>query len=297
MASVLHDNVEVDVDVTQPEGDVRVRTKLSQWGVSFTVEEDNLIVSGWLNISIDAIMETDQKSTQLWIRIHEYFNTYKKPNWPERSVALLTNRWSTIQKATNKFCGCLAQVESIHPSGTNEQDNIEKAKLMYRSTQKGNYNLDHCWNLLRHQPKWQVHMDNLPTKRKKGCSTVTATNATDVEVCESMSINLERPLGKKAEKEREIKRKRKESSHVDFDERFDARLSHMESDRKITMIERREAVSQADRDRTEIIELKKKMEMEIISMNVDNMNAVQREYFKSLQMEIIEKCRNELNQM
>ncbi|KAF5470814.1 hypothetical protein F2P56_011303 [Juglans regia] len=174
---------------------------------------------------------------------------------------------------------------------------IEKAKLMYRSTQKGNYNLDHCWNLLRHQPKWQVHMDNLPTKRKKGCSTVTATNATDVEVCESMSINLERPLGKKAEKERETKRNRKESSPVDFDERFDARLSHMESDRKITMIERREAVSRADRDRTEIIELKKKMEMEIMSMNVDNMNAVQREYFKSLQMEIIEKRRNELNQM
>ncbi|KAG6653980.1 hypothetical protein CIPAW_05G114200 [Carya illinoinensis] len=177
MARVLHDNVFPKVEVTQPEGQVRARTKLSQRGVSFTVEEDNLLVSGWLNISIDAIRGTDQKSTQLWIRIHDYFNTYKNANWPEHFVGSLTNRWSTIQKATNKFCGFLAQFESMHPSGTNEQD------------------------------KWQVHMDNLPTKRKTTCSTVPAANAIDVEENENMSTNLERPLGKKSEKERGRKKK------------------------------------------------------------------------------------------
>ncbi|KAG6642268.1 hypothetical protein CIPAW_09G130900 [Carya illinoinensis] len=208
MARVLYDNIVYEVEVTQFEGQVRARTKLSQRGVSFTVEEDNLLVSGWLNISIDTIRGTDQKSTQLWIRIHDYFNTYKKPNWPERSVGSLTNRWSTIQKATNKFCGYLAQVESMHPSGTNEQDKIDKPKALYLSTQTSNYNLDHCWNLLRHQPKWQVHMDNLPTKRKMGCPTVPVPNAIDVEENKSMSTNLERPLGKKSEKK---KRKEKET--------------------------------------------------------------------------------------
>ncbi|XP_042950381.1 uncharacterized protein LOC122282498 [Carya illinoinensis] len=242
MARVLHDNVFPEVEVTQPEGQVRARTKLSQWGMSFTVEEDNLLVSGWLNISIDAIRGTDQKSTQLWIRIHDYFNTYKNANWPERSVGSLTNRWSTIQKVTNKFCGFLAQVESMHPSGTNEQDKIDKAKALYRSTQKSNYNLDHCWNLLRYQPKWQVHMDNLPTKRKTGCPTVPAAIAIDVEENESMSTNLERPL----------------------------------ADRRIMMIERRETAMKAEKDRAEIISLKKKkMEMEVMMLNVDNMNAVQ----------------------
>ncbi|KAG6660202.1 hypothetical protein CIPAW_03G089300 [Carya illinoinensis] len=218
MARVLHDNVFPEVEVTQPEGQVRVRTKLSQRDVSFTVEEDNLLVSGWLNISIDAIRGTDQKSTQLWIRIHDYFNTYKNANSPERSVGSLTNRWSTIQKVTNKFCGLLALVESMHPSGTNEQDKIDKAKALYRSTQKSNYNLDHYWNLLRHQPKWQVHMDNLPTKRKTTCSTIPAANAIDVEENESMSTNLERPLGKKSEKERGRKRKCEESCNSQFDE-------------------------------------------------------------------------------
>ncbi|KAG6654179.1 glutathione S-transferase T3-like [Carya illinoinensis] len=294
MARVLHDNVFPEVEVTQPEGQVRARTKLSQRGVSFTVEEDNLLVSGWLNISIDAIRGTDQKSTQLWIRIHDYFNTYKNANWPERSVGSLTNRWSTIQKATNKFCGFLAQVESMHPSGTNEQDKIDKAKALYRSTQKSNYNLDHCWNLLRHQPKWQVHMDNLPTKRKTGCPTVPATIAIDVEENESMSTNLERPLGKKSEKQRERKRKHEKSCNGQFDEK----LSNMEADRRLMMIERRETAMKAEKDRAEIISLKKKkMEMEVMMLNVDNMNAVQREYFKSIQIEILEKHRTELNEM
>ncbi|KAG6624250.1 hypothetical protein CIPAW_16G013100 [Carya illinoinensis] len=261
MARVLHDNIVYEVEVTQPEGQVRARTKLSQRGVSFIVEEDNLLASGG----------TDQKSTQLWIRIYDYFNTYKKPNWPERYVGSLTNRWSTIQKATNKFCGCLTQVESMHPSGNNEQDKIDKAKVLYRSTQKSNYNLDH------------LHMDNLPTKRKTGCPTVPAANAIDVEENESMSTNLEKPLGKKSEKQRERKRKHEESCNSQFDEK----LSNMEK-----------TAMKADKDMAEIISLKKKkMEMEVMMLNVDNMNAVQQEYFKSIQIEILEKHKTELNEM
>ncbi|XP_042977932.1 uncharacterized protein LOC122308785 isoform X1 [Carya illinoinensis] len=173
-------------------------------------------------------------------------------------------------------------------------EKIDKAKVLYRSTQKNNYNLDHCWNLLRYQPKWQVHMNNLPTKRKTGCSTVLASNAIDIEENESMSTNLERPLCKKSEKERERKRKREESSPNQFDEK----LSNMESDRRIAMIERREAAIRADSDSVKIISLKKKkMKMEIMMLNVDNMNAVQQEYLKSIQIKILEKHRNEWNEM
>ncbi|KAG2689166.1 hypothetical protein I3760_09G127700 [Carya illinoinensis] len=181
------------------------------------------------------------------------------------------------------------EVEVTQPEGQ-----IDKAKALYRSTQKSNYNLDHCWNLLRHQPKWQVHMDNLPTKRKTGCPTVPAAIAIDVEENESMSTNLERPLGKKSEKQRERKRKYEESCNSQFDEK----LSNMETDRRIMMIERRETAMKAKKNRAEIILLKKKkMEMEVMMLNVDNMNAVQREYFKSIQIEILEKHRTEFNEM
>ena len=34
------------------------------------------------------------------------------------------NRWSTIQLATNKFCGCFAQVERLNRSGSTEKDKV-----------------------------------------------------------------------------------------------------------------------------------------------------------------------------
>ncbi|KAG6724907.1 hypothetical protein I3842_02G006500 [Carya illinoinensis] len=46
----------------------------------------------------------------------------KKSTFCERSSNSLTNRWSTIQHATTKFCGALAQIEGRSPSGVTEQD-------------------------------------------------------------------------------------------------------------------------------------------------------------------------------
>lgn len=79
----IHDNV---FQTSQPEGEKRPPSKKLSRGVSFTVEEDNFLVSSWLNISIDIIHETDQKSTQIWERIDEYYFEYKKPSTHEQSV-------------------------------------------------------------------------------------------------------------------------------------------------------------------------------------------------------------------
>ncbi|KAF7119506.1 hypothetical protein RHSIM_Rhsim13G0193300 [Rhododendron simsii] len=39
---------------------------------NFTVEEDKLLVSAWLNISMDAIQGNDQKETTFWQRVKEF---------------------------------------------------------------------------------------------------------------------------------------------------------------------------------------------------------------------------------
>ena len=36
----------------------------------------------------------------------------------------LMNRWSTIQLATNKFCGCFDQIERLNQSGLTEKDKV-----------------------------------------------------------------------------------------------------------------------------------------------------------------------------
>ncbi|KAJ0432345.1 hypothetical protein HanIR_Chr17g0858171 [Helianthus annuus] len=35
-----------------------------------------------------------------------------------------------------------------------EQDKFDKVKIMYQSEEKCNFLFEHCWNLLKDQPKW-----------------------------------------------------------------------------------------------------------------------------------------------
>ena len=96
-------------------------TKRSQRGINFTVDEDIKLVSAWHNVSLDAVTSTEQKHTTFWDRIWSTFYNDKKFNCIKDS---LNSRWSTIQKETNKFCGCLAQIENW-----NESDKIEHDKV------------------------------------------------------------------------------------------------------------------------------------------------------------------------
>ncbi|KAG6636896.1 hypothetical protein CIPAW_11G142700 [Carya illinoinensis] len=92
-------------------------------GANFTLEEDKLLVSAWLNCSLDAVQGTDQKHSQLWEKIFEYFQQFKETT-NERTIKSLIHRWSVIQKATNKFCVKLAQVEGLNQSGMTDQDKL-----------------------------------------------------------------------------------------------------------------------------------------------------------------------------
>ncbi|KAF5481235.1 hypothetical protein F2P56_001903 [Juglans regia] len=193
----------VMIQTTPLNGEKRSPPKKVQRGASFTVEEDNLLVSGWLHISIDAIGGS------------------------------LINCWSMIQKCTNKFCAFLAQVESLHPSGATEQDKIEKAKIMYKEIEKGNFTVEHCWCQLRHQPKWQQHMNNLNTRRKPPDKHPANEQSPKVPD-DAVEENVERPPGKKLEKDNLRKRKAQESCDADFN----GVLEKMTADRRLFMGER-----------------------------------------------------------
>ncbi|KAG2725999.1 hypothetical protein I3760_01G092100 [Carya illinoinensis] len=127
---------QVEVIEIEPSG------RKTQRGNNFGNEEDLLLVEGWLETFLDAVQEKDQKHTMLWKRIHKYFEENKKFDFLHNYTSLM-NRWSTIQQATNKFCGYLAQVQGMHPSGFNEQDKV-----------------------LRFHPKWAEHMDMVKPKKK-----------------------------------------------------------------------------------------------------------------------------------
>ncbi|KAJ0111154.1 hypothetical protein Patl1_01974 [Pistacia atlantica] len=145
----------------------------------------------------------------------KYFHKYKNFE-SERTQVSLMNHWSTIQLATNKFCGCYAQIESRNQSGVNEQDKIANAKFLYQELTKSKFQFEHCWNVLRLQPKWKEDCQKKKPIKKKDKSPTptleTKVNFRDDNITSPNFVDIERPPGRKIEKDRK-KRKGKDTEN------------------------------------------------------------------------------------
>jgi hypothetical protein len=71
-ASELDDTQTHDAPIVQKDGLAAGKEK--KRSRNFSVDEDKLLVSGWLNISIDPIHGTEQALGTYWARIHKYFH-------------------------------------------------------------------------------------------------------------------------------------------------------------------------------------------------------------------------------
>ncbi|KAG6647879.1 hypothetical protein CIPAW_07G108700 [Carya illinoinensis] len=186
-------------------------------GANFTPEEDKLLVSAWLNCSLDA----------------QYKETTN-----ERTIKSLIHQWSVIQKATNKFCAKLAQVEGLNQSGMTEQDKFEKAKIMYQSLEKCSFQFEYCWHLLKDQPKWIWRA----TKDEKEFYRLKAEKIEYDKEKKEKKLRLEdERLRLEAEKMR-IEAEKEQSKIRQEDERLrleaeKVELSKKESDQRIMMMD------------------------------------------------------------
>ncbi|KAG2700665.1 hypothetical protein I3760_06G008900 [Carya illinoinensis] len=285
-------------------------------GANFTPEEDKLLVSAWLNCSLDAIQGTDKKHSQLWEKIFEYFQQFKETT-NERTIKSLIHRWSVIQKATNKFCAKLTQVEGLNQSGMTEQDKFEKAKVMYQSLEKCSFQFEHCWHLLKDQPKWIWRATKEDPKRRKTmspsptptrCSRATVDSVFDLKadhVMENEVMEPNRPIGRKAEKGkrkaqgqhaeenfqlRKMKYTLLEESRAKEKEFFRLKAEKMAYDKET---EARKLRQEDERLRLEAekVELaKKESDQRIMMMDISVMPELQRQFFQQLQREVMARC-------
>ncbi|KAL0015928.1 hypothetical protein SO802_002997 [Lithocarpus litseifolius] len=92
-----------------------------KWGSNFSVEEDKLLVSAWLNTSVDVINSNEQTQNTFRQRVWEFFMQYNTSS-TTRTVISLLSHWGAISEMTNKFAGCMAQVNAQHQSGITEED-------------------------------------------------------------------------------------------------------------------------------------------------------------------------------
>ena len=92
-------------------------------GSNFGIKEDKLLVATWLNTSVDAINSNEQTQNTFRKKVWEYFTQYNTSG-TTRTIVSLISRWGAISAKTNKFAGCMAQVNALHQSGITEKDKV-----------------------------------------------------------------------------------------------------------------------------------------------------------------------------
>lgn len=118
------DEVEEDEDAAAEELDLEDEGFLAQpplgRSANYNAIEDKLICKAWKKVALDAAMGTEQPGNTYWNRMTEYFNA--NTNGSRRSMESIRGRWKTINADYQKWAGCLAHVNRVNPSGTNEED-------------------------------------------------------------------------------------------------------------------------------------------------------------------------------
>lgn len=187
---------------------------------------------------------------------------------------------------------------------------------MYQGFNKTPFQFEHCWNILRHNPKWVSHSEKDKPKRR---SAVTSSPSTPESInlgeedddSPTSFVDLERPKGRKAEKERRNKR----NNHDSVISNLEGVLNVMMERKKKKHDEKNEILERACSQTQELIEIKikesekatireealirlkqkeveleeTKQEMKIMAMDLTCLDSVQQEYFLQLRQEIMER--------
>ncbi|XP_074376189.1 glutathione S-transferase T3-like [Apium graveolens] len=238
-----------EIPESQPQAEVP-KQKKGKRSKNFLIEEDMLLISGWLNISMDPVQGSNQTHTSYWNRIWKYFEENKGGITSERTANSLCNRWCTINEKVAKFIGFYNQICGRNQSGSNEQDKVDQAIEMYERIMKEKFMFMRHWNSLRFSPKYQASLakKNKPTKdRETSSPSVDSQHPTGLESDEMM----ERPVGRKAAK------KLKRAINETKDEEGLELLKTMQKDALAIASSRSEAVQMSLQLQKEMMHLQK----------------------------------------
>ena len=127
---LYNDIIQSNPTVLAPiQNEVVPKLRKSQRTNNFSIEEDKLIVSVWLNTSKDAITGNEQQGGAFWQRILQYLELHGV-NQEERSQSSIKSRWTDINAKCSKFVGFYCQIERLRQSGNTEQNNVRYKLLI-----------------------------------------------------------------------------------------------------------------------------------------------------------------------
>ncbi|KAL6578928.1 hypothetical protein OROMI_009144 [Orobanche minor] len=294
--------------------DVTKSSSAEKRGKNFNSDEDKLLVSAWLNTSLDAADGNNMKGDHFWKRIESYYIQGKNVGWPARTRSSLNHRWGIIQHDVNKFCGFLTQVEALRRSGVSNEDNIQEARRWYLGIVKSAFRFDHCWVLLKDQEKWKSRDQLCGIKRKKSSTSSNYSTLETVNLGEECDdVNKEnfnkRPGGRKAAKEKkrllgdvsgfttilcelkdEKQNSRVEKINLSIEQKSEflqLQKSHLSEAREANRIQN-EKLQMQSRIENEKLQLERDREdMNIMMKDLSSLDEEQKKYFQMRRMEIL----------
>ena len=115
------------------------------------------------------------------------------------------------------FCGSWKKATSIYLSGYSDEQLKDMAKQFYLDDYKeGPFTVEHCWKILRDEPKWHAVLEELENPNKRsldGEDEAIGTSRTPEAVGE-----LERPMGTQQAKKKRNGKGRVSDDDVSLDE-------------------------------------------------------------------------------
>ncbi|WVZ96290.1 hypothetical protein U9M48_041946 [Paspalum notatum var. saurae] len=243
---------------------------------NFSDKEDSLIVSAWLNISMDPVYGTNQTRGTFWKRVHAFYHKYKDFE-SDRTQSSISHRWASIQENVNKFCGCLARIEDRKQSGVTFQDKLVQALALFKQedNDKKSFQFMHCWNQLRNQPKWQEKrrlidtIKQAPNKKAKANMSSCPGTATPINVDSGNKDIVEnacpeadapkRPIGKKKAKEA-LWRGMQGEAYKEASEHFWGKKREFDAEKEKKKEERFNQSYELEKDRLRLDEKRAEME-------------------------------------
>lgn len=282
--------------------------------IYWSLDEDLLLVSAWLNTSKDPSAGDDQD--RFWGKVTEYFAKYSPPGARVRREKTISSRWYRTTQLVSNFAAIFKEVVQLNPSGKSFGDMLVDAHALYLGRTGKKFGLEHMWRALCNEDKWASHalpsgggtskrvkIDEMgahsdsPTLGSQDQSTnVSITHgshdqSTNINVMEHEQIH---PIGKKT-----AKRKAKGKGTISVDdvsERMSS-LGQTEAERNeilrkyVTIQEEKvEVIKEALRLRCDMKKMKEQeYEIKVMSKDTSSMPALEAAFWQARKDEIMRK--------
>ncbi|CAM0909641.1 unnamed protein product [Alopecurus aequalis] len=119
-------------------------------------QEDEWLVSAWLNNSNDPIDGNSKKSDRFWKQIVDEYNMNATPKL-KKSIIQCKNHWNKTAPKVKKFNAVYNELKSVYASGQSEEQLMEKVRVKYMKDTKTKrpFPFEHWWKIVRKQQVWR----------------------------------------------------------------------------------------------------------------------------------------------